>query len=147
MGRRKAMPDTFKEGDTRLGSFYPKNCVVALMPGLDVARRASDELHARGWGADDVKVWGRNEILQDEQAFTDDRNALQKFGALHSDEEKWMEEYRELMAEGASLLTVYTPDADRLDEVRDILAPLGATKMRHYGALVVSDIVPGAATQ
>lgn len=141
------MPETFKEGDKRLGSFYPKNCVVALMPGHEVARRARDELHSRGWAGDDVKVWEHGELLRDEDAFTDNRNALQKLGALHSDEEKWMEEYRELMDEGASLLTVYTPDADRLDEVRDVLTPLGATKMKHYGALVVSDIIAGAATQ
>ncbi len=141
------MPETFKEGDKRLGSFYPKNCVVAVMPGEEVARRASDELHARGFGPDDVKVWGRHELFREEDAFTDNRNLLQKVGALHSDEENWMNEYRELIDEGGSLLTVYTPDADRLDEVRDLLAPLGAVKMRHYGALVVSDIVPGAATQ
>jgi len=141
------MPETFKEGDKRLGSFYPKNCVVAVMPGADVARRASDELHARGFGSDDVKVWGRHELFREEDAFTNDRSLLQKVGALHSDEENWMKEYRELIEEGGSLLTVYVPDADRLDEIRDLLTPLGATRIRHYGGLVVSDIVPGGATR
>lgn len=141
------MPGTFKEGDKRFGSFYPKNCVVAVMPGQEVAQRASDELQARGFGDDDVKVWGRHELLREEEAFRDDRNLVQKLGALPSDEENWMNEYRELIDAGGSLLTVYVPDADRLDEIRDVLTPLGGTKIRHYGALVVSDIVPGGATR
>jgi len=94
-----------------------------------------------------VKVWGRHELFREEDAFTNDRSLLQKVGALHSDEENWMKEYRELIEEGGSLLTVYVPDADRLDEIRDLLTPLGATRIRHYGGLVVSDIVPGGATR
>jgi hypothetical protein len=141
------MPETFKEGDKRLGSFYPKNCVVALLPDRAMGLKAAEALREAGFADEDVHVWGPNELFNKTDTFTDDRNLLEKFGALHSDEEKWMNEYKELMKEGESLLTVYVPDSDRLDEIRDILSPLGAEKMRHYGAMVVTDIVPGGATQ
>lgn len=141
------MPKPFKEGDTRLGSFYPKNCVVAVLPDANHAEKAAQTLREHDFASDDIRVWGHDETLDKTETFTDDRDLLQKFGALHSDEENWMNEYREKLEEGAKLLIVYVPDADRLDEIRDLLGPLGAEKMRHYGGLVVSDIVPGAATR
>lgn len=140
------MTHTFKEGASRFGYFYPKNCVVAVMPDAQSAHDAVDALRNRGFSDDELHIWDAPELLGEEPTFTDDRSLLEKVGAAFSDEETWMKEYREYVSQGQPLLTIYAEDDNRVEAIQPVLEQYGGGKMRYYGNdAVVRDLVKGKA--
>lgn len=135
------MTEKPEEGETAFGVFYPEHYVIAAVDDEKSAREAVASLRANGFELDRIRHWSPGSRLGAVEPGEDERNVFQKAIAALSEEEKWAEEYRDLMAHGNHIVAVYAPEGEQPERVRDLLAPMGAHTMRYYGVMTVRDLV------
>jgi hypothetical protein len=131
------MPETLTE--TQLGSFYPRDHVIAVMPDRVAVMDGTRELKAAGFK--DIEVWSPTEVIHEQAVAESERNVFQKLGALVSDEENWAREYAEFAAQGQVLVAVLASEPEEAQRAGDILGAFGGHSMRHYGARTVTDLL------
>jgi hypothetical protein len=126
----------FSLTDTSFGVFYPKRHIVAVFPSFTLARRAESVLVKVGFeGEEMIAATGADMLI-----FLDELSTYSGlWGALmerisrgFATEEAFVDEDLRRAGEGAGFLAAYTPADAEAEQVRDLIAPIGATSMQRY---------------
>ncbi|MDQ3699466.1 MAG: hypothetical protein M3442_00925 [Chloroflexota bacterium] len=131
------------EGPTGVafGTYYPKGYVVAVVDSAEMAEQAASELRSGGFTEGDVRTYSGQTVVENHEQFLRQRNVLQRIGsAFASDEKEAVDEYIEEARRGRHFITVHAPEEEHMERARQVLAPKGAYKMRHYGPSVMTDL-------
>jgi hypothetical protein len=133
---------------TMLGTYYPKDYLVAVLPDAGAAERATAALGEAGWGAGEIETWSGEFVLATYERRQAHRGVMERLGAaLASDERIAVDQYIEEARQGRHFVTVRTPEDAQADRAAEILARHGAYGMRHYGANTLREIVQPVSEQ
>jgi hypothetical protein len=127
---------------TMLGTYYPKNYVVAVLPDAESANQSIAALRKAGWGDGEIEHYTGDFVLAHHAAQEEQRGLLETIGsAFASDERVAYDQYLDEAKRGRHFITVFAPTLDHAHKVRDVLATSGAFGMRHYGDLEMTDLL------
>jgi hypothetical protein len=128
-------------GETLFGTFYPTGYIVAVTDARDDAEAAQAELVQAGFT--ELRIWSAAEVQERHQAFLDQRSLLQRIGsAVAADEKLVLDEYLQSAQDDHTFLTVHIPNADQVNQARDILVAHHAHQVHYYGAVGITDLTP-----
>lgn len=125
---------------TALGTYYPKDYVVAAVDDPGQATAALAALEAEGFAAS-AQICPGEQFLANWKDFSAGRNLLQRAVDLFPAEEQVaVEQYLAEAARGASFVTVHVTGPEDRDRARNVLKAHGGHAMRHYGDYVITDL-------
>jgi hypothetical protein len=126
---------------TMLGTYYPKDYLVAVLPDAGAAERTVAALREAGWGDAEVETWSGDVVIAMQEQRQAHRSLMERLGAaLASDERMAVDQYIEEARQGRHFVTVRAPEEAQADRAAEILARHGAYGMRHYGANTLREI-------
>ncbi len=124
------------------GQLYPVGDILSVIPDRSDAERAVQELQEAGVPKGDIDLVDGAWFVEAVKQIEEHRNPLQRVLALLNWEEREiLQEYVEHGQQGHSIVVVHADQPDVCGRVTRILAQHGATAMRHYGPLVITDLV------
>lgn len=119
-------------------SKIPSNHVVGVISGNRSADDAVSRLTKAGY--DDVLVLHQVDQLGEN---TNPLSALlEKLSGHLSDETGFLDQYKEAAERGDVVLAVGAEHGEEADKVREIMELEGATNIRYFGRLAVTDMTP-----
>ena len=128
---------------THLGSYYPTGYVVGVLDDLRHAEEAAQALRAAGCDADEVRVFTGEQVQAIERQFLHQRTLAQWVReAIASDEGEAHQQYLEAARRGHAFVTAHAPHLDEARRVATILTQHRGHGVRHYGAAVMTELVP-----
>jgi hypothetical protein len=134
----------FKEGDTSLGTFYPKHYIVAGYHNLADAEAAAKACLKNDFAEKDVRTFDGHFVLEQMEA-REGANWLerlqQQLAEFAGTETGYVQEDAELARSGGAFLFVYAPDDDDVDRARRVFAQHGPAYARRYLAIAIEIIV------
>jgi hypothetical protein len=131
----EATADEFRDGDVVFGTFYPKHHVVATF-----GERAEAEAFGADLGALDHRVWAPHEVKARHAAYVAQANPIEKVTAMLAEERRFLDQYLEEAAAGTHFVTVYAPDDEQLDAVREAVKRHPVRRAHYYGELTVDEL-------
>jgi hypothetical protein len=135
----------FKGSEASFGIFYPKQYLVAILPDLQTAEAARQQILSGACRADEV-------VVLSGQAFLDLVQRLRTAGGLWSwftthlsrmigTEEIQLEIEMEHARQGGAFLAAYCPDSCCESRLCQILRPLGSRSLNRYSRFGVERII------
>lgn len=119
----------------------PSNHIVALVKDVATGSRIADALSAEGFEraivVDDSHVGERLEAESSPMA-----RILQRLSNHLSEETKYLDQYEEAVRNGQTVIAVKTSGDDDVRRANEVLQKHGASDIRHFGRLVISDLTP-----
>ena len=127
-----------------LGSWYPENYMVAVIDHPAEAEQAAEALRQAGWPAIDVRLFAGTQVATHLDKIEEHRSLPKKLAAdvrhVVSDEGVMGEDYEEEARLGHQILAVYTPNDDKVEQARTLLAAHGAHSVEYFGKWVITDL-------
>ena len=127
-----------------LGSWYPENYIVAVIDHRAEAEQAAEALRSAGWPAMDVRLFAGTEVETHLNKIEEHRSLPKKLAAdvrhVVSDEGIMGEDYEEDARLGHQILAVYTPNDDKVEQARTLLAAHHAHSIEYFGKWVITDL-------
>lgn len=134
-------PDLASVNPVMLGTFYPKDFVVAVVDDLARAEAAVTTLRDAGLQEEDVMLRPGGHVLANYRAYQEQRNLLDRLAPLFpSEESDVMREYIDEAEQGRTFVAVRAPERDRRDRVGEILRAHGGRAIRYYGPRTITDL-------
>jgi hypothetical protein len=136
--------DFFKEGDTSLGTFYPRHYIVAGYRTLSDAEAAEAEFRKAGTPPEEVRaatgefVTGQLEPRRGANWLERMEQRLVEFAGTES---AYVQEDAELARSGGAFLFVYAPDDERANQAKRVLAQTHPAFARRYLDVAIEHIV------
>src|SRR5688572_32628469 len=128
---------------THFGSYYPTGYVVGVLDDSRHAEEATQALRAAGCDAGEVRVFTGEQVQAIERQFLHQRTLAQRVGeAIASDEGEAHQQYLEAARRGHAFVTAHAPHLDEARRVATILTQHRGHGVRHYGAAVMTELVP-----
>ena len=126
---------------TALGTYYPRDYVVAVVDDPARASRALAALKEAGFGDAAAELCPGPEYLKNYRDFVQGRNLFQRLENLFpSEEQAAVEEYVAEAERGASFVTVHAPERAARERAGAILKEHGGHAMRFYGNNAITDL-------
>ena len=119
------------------GTFNPVGHIVIALADDAVAAQAAAELHAAGFGAEDVLSYTSPEIITRLREMVHTASQAAGFGY----EITLMRRYLALAEGGAGWLIVYAPEDAAAQRVAEVATRLKASSAVHYHRLANEDLV------
>jgi hypothetical protein len=133
--------DAGEHAPTLAGLLYPVGDILAIIRDRADAERAAEALKAAGVPAGDINLVDGPWFVEEMKSVKAHRNPVERVMAfLAVEEREFIEEYAEHGARGDTIMVVHAQQPPVCGHVGHILAQHGATSMRHYGRLVITDI-------
>jgi hypothetical protein len=127
------LKDFFKESDTQLGVFYPKDYLIAVFRHLAPARQAVAKLRLAGFAEDEAIAVAGEDLLQLTKEEAGPGNfVMQAISRFFATEQVSHDSDLRLAAQGAAFVAVHCPLPKTKDEAWKVVqteAPLAA---RYY---------------
>ena len=139
----------FKDGDTSLGTFYPRHYIVAGYRNLADAEAAEAEFRKAGTPPEDVRaangdfVTGQLESRHGSNWLERMEQRLVEFAGT---ETGYIREDADLARDGGAFLFVYAPDDARASQARRVFAQIGPAYARRYLDVAIERMVENANT-
>ncbi len=123
----------FKESDTRLGVFYPKNYIIATFGSMDAANAAAGKLRAAGFSNDEVLAVPGDDFLELMKEETTPGNiVMQAVSRFIDTEANYSDRDQRDAAAGAAILAVYAPDERTKKSAWASVRLAGPIRARYY---------------
>lgn len=136
--------DFFKEGDTSLGTFYPRHYIVAGYRTLSDAEAAEAAFRQAGTPPDEVRA-ATGEFVTGQLESRDGANWLQRMEQrlveFAGTESAYVHEDADLARSGGAFLFVYAPDDSRANTARRVFAQTHPAFARRYLDVAIEHIV------
>jgi hypothetical protein len=136
------MPEHAEKGPEALNRTLPRNHVIGAVETIEHAERAVEALKAWGCPAEDILLVSSETFISDiehiRRGTSRVRHTLHVF--LNSTDDGFPADlYLEEARHGRYILHVYSPSADRAQEIAQALRPFALHKLRYYGNLATID--------
>ena len=127
----------FKHNDTHLGVFYPRDYLVAIMPGYPDAEKAEHQLRNSGmFLEDEVLAVPAEDVVRhaDEHLKQDGLFGLlmRPLSRMFGTEAVYEDQDLTLLGNGAAMLAVYCPTEKKKIEAWGRIEPFHPAVARHY---------------
>jgi hypothetical protein len=119
-------------------SKIPSNHVVGVISGSKSADDAVSRLNKAGY--DDVQVL--HNVAQLGEGNNPISGLIEKLSAHLTDETGYLDQYKEATERGDVVLAVGAEHGEEADRAREIMELEGATNVRYFGKLAVTDMTP-----
>ena len=116
----------------------PTNHVVGVISGHRSVDDAVSRLNKAGY--DDVIVMNRVDQLG--EGTNPISSLLERLSGHLSDETGYLEQYKEATERGDVVLAVGAEQGEQADKVRELMELEGASNIRYFGKLAVTDMTP-----
>lgn len=134
----------FKEGDTSLGTFYPRHYIIAGYRNLADAEAAEAAMRDEGVPPEDVRA-ATGEFVTGQLESRHGANWLermeQRLVEFAGTETGYIREDADLAREGGAFLFVYAPDDMRVNKARRVFSRIGPTYARRYLPVAIERLV------
>jgi hypothetical protein len=132
----------FKESDTRLGVFYPKNYIIATFGSIDRANQAAAKLRGAGFCSDEVlAVPGDDFIELMKEETTPGSVVMNAVSRFIDTEANYSDRDLRDAACGAAILAVYAPDQAAKKSALGLIRPAEPIRARYYALSGVEHLV------
>lgn len=134
----------FRQGDTSVGTFYPKHYIVAGYPDFDAAQAAEDAFTASGTSGNDVRAATGDFVINQLEAHHEagsEQSTAAVPTRLNSIESGFLETDAELARHGGAFLFVYAPDDERVKQARTVFAQHRPTYARRYLQVAIERLI------
>lgn len=119
----------------------PGNHVVALVKDEATGSEVAEELTSEGFERPTVVSDSRvGERLEAESGIV--ARVLQRFSNHLSEETRYLDQYEEAVRNGQTVVAVKAEGHNQVQRVNRVLQKHGATNVRYFGRLAVSDLSP-----
>lgn len=137
----------FKEGDTSLGTFYPRHYIVAGYRNLADAEAAEAAFRNAGTPPEDVRA-ANGDFVTGQLESRHGANWLermeQRLVEFAGTETGYIREDADLARDGGAFLFVYAPDDSRANAARRVFAQIGPAYARRYLDVAIERMVENA---
>ncbi len=126
----------FKDTDSSLGVFYPKDYIIATFPSFEKTKQAAQALRGAGYSENEVLAIPGEEILQ---FFEDFRahsglwsSTMTVISRAFGTEQVFADSDVESARAGAGFLAVHSPEEPATERVHALVQPFGPRAMHWY---------------
>lgn len=135
------MTDEMNPLATALGTYYPRNYVVAVIHDPGAALKALDALRGAGVADAAAAICPGPDFIKNWSDFVAHRGPLARLANLFpAEEQSAVEEYLAEAEGGASFVTVQATTLDERNRASDLLRQYGGHAMRYYGDRTITDL-------
>ena len=129
-------------------SDHPGNRVLAILDAEEGANSATRSLEMAGLKWDEIKVYNRNEAVENIDATGERSGFLARLVKTFAqgDENRYLKHYEEEARNGRQIVSVIVNDEAEAERVRDVLLEHNARDIRYFGQLTITDLTPPTPT-